>query len=149
MMERETYCLEALGISDMSVAWITPSRPLSKDDHDWSCAGLRRTPCHFTLPCQAEVLQRENSRIPLSFNFCHKPSSSSADEREREGQQLLLGLLSHLVARLSSSIQVTAREQERERARAVKAGKYGLTTQSLRSTLYLYCLQQCLFIELS
>ena len=122
MMGRETYCLEALGISDMSVAWITPSRPLSKDDHDWNCAGLGLTPCHFTLPCQAEVSQRENSRLPLSFNFCHKPSSSSADEREREGQQLLLGLLSHLVARLSSSIQVTARWRERE-SKSSKSGQ--------------------------
>ena len=118
MMERETYCLEALGISDMSVAWITPSRPLSKDDHDWNCAGLGLTPCHFILPCQAEMLQRENSRLPLSFNFCHKPSSSSADEREREGQQLLLGLLSHLVAR--SSIQVTARERESSKSGQIR-----------------------------
>ena len=46
-------------------------------------------------------------------------------------------------------IHPSSSQMERERARAVKAGKYGLTTQSLRSTLYLYCLQQCLFIELS
>ena len=43
---------------------------------------LGLTSCHFTLPCQAEMLQRENSRLPLSFNFCHKPSSSTAEERE-------------------------------------------------------------------
>ena len=30
---------------------------------------LGLTSCHFTLPCQAEVLQRENSRLPLSFNY--------------------------------------------------------------------------------
>ena len=30
---------------------------------------LGLTSCHFTLPCQAEVLQRENSNIPLSLIF--------------------------------------------------------------------------------